>query len=224
MTSSSFPFFRTAAPLTMASLLAWEQEYGFSRESVTLAASASGPLEVPLGTVYGRRLFGAVAVAALVGNAGNGTLTSVVLGDGAKAGVYRLTALDATLFEVVDPDGYRLADATAGAYASPQIGFTVTAGGTAFVPGDGFTLTVAEGDRLVVPLDPDATDGTQLAAGVLLEAVSAPEGATPRAMGLRRDGIVRDKGLVWPEGLTEPERAAAIQRLDGLRITVVPAL
>ncbi len=44
---------------------------------------------------------------------------------------------------MVDPNGKQLADGQTGvAYSDAGLGFTITAGGTAFVAGDGFDMTV----------------------------------------------------------------------------------
>jgi len=78
-------------------------------------------------------------------NTGNGTLTAVVMGPKANVGAYTLKFLTATTFTLVDPNGVELANGAAlGAYSDAQIAFTTTAGGTAFVAGDGFTVTTVE--------------------------------------------------------------------------------
>lgn len=96
---------------------------------------------------------GAITSAAKAGgNTGAGTVTLVSKGASAKVGVYTLRCIadgvGVGTFEVVDPDGYRLASviASAGgtAYAGQYVNFTLTAAGTDFAVGDGFDLTVAE--------------------------------------------------------------------------------
>lgn len=78
------------------------------------------------------------------GNTGNGTMSAVVLNPAAKNGVYRLRMLTATTYSVTDPDGYQhLAGATGVAYVD-DMSFTLTAGGTPFVAGDGFDITVVQ--------------------------------------------------------------------------------
>jgi hypothetical protein len=87
----------------------------------------------------------AIASAPNGGNTGTGTVTA---GPTAAAGVvengaYSVLFTDATHFDVIAPDGSQLkAGQTGVAYADGGIGFTITAGGTAFVAGDGFTMTV----------------------------------------------------------------------------------
>lgn len=76
------------------------------------------------------------------GNTGNGTMSAVTVTAPVKPGVYKLRLTAATIFDVIDPDGFQLqAGATGVAYAD-DLGFTLTAGGTPFVAGDGFDITV----------------------------------------------------------------------------------
>lgn len=78
------------------------------------------------------------------GNTGNATIAGEVANDTAKAGTYKIEALTATTFKVIDPDGLSLdATATAGSAYSDQIGFTITAGATPMVAGDFYTMAVA---------------------------------------------------------------------------------
>jgi hypothetical protein len=81
------------------------------------------------------------------GNTGNGTFTvAPVLGSGNPAnifgGLYSVIFTAATKFNVYDPNGVQLVSGTTGVpYVDAKIAFTITSGGTAFVPGDGFTIT-----------------------------------------------------------------------------------
>lgn len=65
-------------------------------------------------------------------------------------------------------------------------------------------------------LDPAATDGSQTAAGILLEPVDAS--ASDRDDGIL--AIVADSALVWPAGITNAEKAAAIAELKAIGILV----
>ena len=79
------------------------------------------------------------------GNTGNGTVSAGPTINAAIGmnGVYQVRFSDATHFTVVDPNGKQLADGQTGvAYSDAGLGFTITAGGTAFVAGDGFDMTV----------------------------------------------------------------------------------
>ncbi|MDE3022253.1 MAG: head decoration protein [Pseudomonadota bacterium] len=133
------------------------------------------------GTILGQKTLGAAAAVAGKpaggANTGNGTISAVTLGKFAQVGAYVLTALTATDFQVVGPNGARLAEATAGVAYADQIDFTITAGGTAFVAGDGFTVTVAAGDGNYIESVATATDGSQVPSAVLADYADASGGA-----------------------------------------------
>lgn len=83
--------------------------------------------------------------AATGGNTGNGTMTAgpTVTAGVAQSGAYTIKFTAATAFQVLDPNGRQLANGATGvAYSDGGIGFTITAGGVAFVAGDSFTVTV----------------------------------------------------------------------------------
>jgi hypothetical protein len=79
------------------------------------------------------------------GNTGTGTVTAgpTVTAGAAQNGAYSVKFTAETVFSVFDPNGRELTPGATGvAYSDGGIGFTITAGGTAFVAGDGFTMTV----------------------------------------------------------------------------------
>lgn len=96
----------------------------------------------PLGGV--EALFDSTVSGVAGANTGNGVLSAMSSTDKAKAGAYKLTMSAATVFNVSDPDGVRLKDGATGvAYTAGGLTFTLTAGGTAFVVNDSFTITNA---------------------------------------------------------------------------------
>lgn len=62
-------------------------------------------------------------------------------------------------------------------------------------------------------LDPAATDGTEKAFAVLAEAVDATAAAAP-GVAIARSAVVNVEELVWPAGITAPQKAAAIAQLE----------
>ena len=68
--------------------------------------------------------------------------------------------------------------------------------------------------------DPSADDGTQVAAGVLLQACDA--GLIDRDDGLvvARHAIVAHHALVWPASITDAEKSVAIAQIKALGILV----
>lgn len=215
--------YNPVAPQHFSSVFAQEGELRLSREKITILAGDGAARTLPMGTVYGHITLGAVTVAADGGNTGNGTVTGVARGVAAKPGDYTLTciaaAVDGGRFQVVDPAGYRLADALVGAgYATSQLAFTLGDGATDWAVGDLITLTVAAGAGKAVALDPAATDGSQIAAGVIYADVTAPAGADATGVGVHRDAVVIDTGLIWPAGITGDQKTAALAQLANRRI------
>ncbi|MBF0171414.1 MAG: head decoration protein [Nitrospinae bacterium] len=76
----------------------------------------------------------------------------------------------------------------------------------------GAVVGLKTADGKVHALDPAATDGTETAAGVLLQTVDATGADAPGVL-LARHGIVADAALVWPAGITTGQQTAAIQQL-----------
>ena len=69
-------------------------------------------------------------------------------------------------------------------------------------------------------LDPSATDGTDVAAGVLGNAVDATLIDREDAILIARHAIVARGALIWPAGLSAAQRAAAIAQLEARGILV----
>lgn len=73
-------------------------------------------------------------------------------------------------------------------------------------------------------VDPSATDGSQVAAGVLLQGVDASSSTSASApvtgIAVVRHAIVADHALVWPTGITAAEKLTAIQQLQNLGMLV----
>jgi hypothetical protein len=74
-------------------------------------------------------------------------------------------------------------------------------------------------DGKVHALDPAATDGTETAIGLLIETVDATL-IDRNSLLLARHGIVASKAVVWPVGITAPQKLAAIAQLESLGILV----
>ena len=71
----------------------------------------------------------------------------------------------------------------------------------------------------VTQLAPSANDGSENAAGVLLGDVDASAGDTPGVI-IARHAICSDKGLVWPSGITGPQKNTALGQVKALGILV----
>lgn len=152
-------------------------------------------------------------------NTGNGTSSAVTTtGNAPVNGVYTIEFNDATHYVVSTPDGRECGHGTTGvAFAGGGLGFTITAGGTAFVAGDSFQITVGNGSGKFAPLSLTAADGTAIAAGILF-ATTDVTSADKTAVSFARDGEVNLSELVWPTGSTAAEIAAGVAQLKALGI------
>lgn len=72
----------------------------------------------------------------------------------------------------------------------------------------------------VKQIDPSATDGTQVAAGVLMQACDAALAERTDGLIVARHAIVADHALQWPAGITTGEQQAAIAQLKALGVLV----
>lgn len=130
---------------------------------------------LPRGSVLGAQTTFSMESAAGT-NTGNGTIGSLTLGTGYEFGTYVLTATSSSNFTVTSPEGIAQAAATVGSAYSHQIGFTITAGGTAFVAGDSFTVQVLNATGNYVLSTAGASDGSQNPSAILVDAADASGG------------------------------------------------
>jgi hypothetical protein len=192
------------------------ETFNYVRDQITLA---SGGTACVIGQVLGQITKGAITAAAKSGgNTGNGTCTALSLGVAAKVGAYTLTFTAATAFTITDPNGVQLANGVNGAYVDLQINLTITAGGTAFVAGDGFVITVAAGSNKWVQVGPSNVDGSQAAAGICLEAGNPTSADTLSVAVTRGPALIKVNGLTWTSGMTTPQKTAALAQLQVLGI------
>src|SRR6202021_2491102 len=103
-----------------------------------------------------------------------GNVGAVTAQTGVQVGVYNIAFTAATKFDVFDPIGHFVAEGSTGVAFANQLGFPITAGGTAFVDGDGFTITVVAGSNKVVPLNLSGIDGSAVPIGVVVSPSTVP--------------------------------------------------
>jgi hypothetical protein len=208
-------------PIRALEFLVSEANGQRSREQVTLAANL-GAL-VP-GTVLGQATVGAEATAtAFASNTGNGVMGTITVEAGAKAGDYKLViieaASDAGTFQVEDPDGIVIGVGSVGSeFSAGGLTFTLADGSTDFEGGDGFVITVDPGTGYYAPFDPDADDGTQIAAAILCYP-AANSSNTQKATVIANDAEVQGALLDWGEA-EAGEIAAGVAQLAAKGIKV----
>jgi hypothetical protein len=198
------------------------EEVNFVRETITLAA---GGAAVVIGQVLGGMRLGGVGsvTETHVGNTGNGVFTP----DGATpslvnapVGVYTVTFLTATHYRVFDPLGREIGEGDTGVVFADLLKFSIAAGGAAFVAGDKFLVTVGAGSGKYAAVAAAAADGTQVATAVAIEAGNPAVGDVQIVAVVRAPAIFKVSGLVWPAGITAPQKAVAIAQLAALGMTV----
>lgn len=84
----------------------------------------------------------------------------------------------------------------------------------------GAVIGVVTATGKVKQIDPSATDGTQVAAGVLMQAYDAALAERTDGLIVARHAIVSDHALQWPTGITTGEQQAAIAQLKSLGVLV----
>lgn len=153
---------------------------------------------------------------------GNGVLTKAAPPNSAEVieGNYKVQLIDEGAnvgdFEVVRPDGTIDGFASVGVAYDGQVKFTIADGATDFASPAAFTVPVAIADPVGVgkyaPFAVAGTDGTEEAAAIAIYPLLSTE--TNRAISLiTRDCTVNGKILTWPDGITDDQKAAAVDAL-----------
>ncbi|KUR80763.1 head decoration protein [Novosphingobium sp. FSW06-99] len=196
----------------------WEPSDGMvTRSQITLAA---GYGTITAGTVLGALLTGTGSVVALGTNTGNGTFGAITVGSQAALGNYSVIFEAPTEYVVLGPNGQEVGHGVTGAaFNAGGLGFTITAGGTAFVAGDSFALTVV-GTEQYAPYDPTQNNGLQNACAILGSGYKNTASAAQLAAAIVRGPCRVNVGeLVWGANVTTtPQQNAAIAALSALGI------
>ena len=183
-----------------------------SRSAITVAQSQT----LLAGAVIAAMLTGAATVTptAAAGNTGDGSIGTVTADTLAPAGDYKVLIIEPAAnggtFAVYKPDGVLEGTGTIGVAYNGSINFTLGDGATDFAAGDNITVNVAyaAGSLQYVAHNPSGTDGSQIAAGVLYDAVTTGAGETAEAVAVVVDAEVWSDRLVWGSHTTNQKNAA----------------
>ncbi|HEX7853868.1 MAG TPA: head decoration protein [Sphingobium sp.] len=197
----------------------WDPSDGMlTREAIVLL---SGVGVCIAGIVLGAVLTNGAATTAPIGtNDGNGTFGAITVSGAARLGDFTVEFNSATQFVVNDPTGALVGHGKTGtAFTGSGLGFTITAGGTAFSPGDSFRIT-ATGTLKYAPYDPTASDGRQNAAAILWSGYRDATAADRRAVANVRGPMRVNAGeLLWGANVTTPQQqTSALAQLAKLGI------
>ncbi|MGO1069654.1 head decoration protein [Lysobacter sp. CA199] len=72
----------------------------------------------------------------------------------------------------------------------------------------------------IAALDPAASDGREVAVGVVIVPITAADVPNPDGLIVARHATVSDRYLVWPRTTTPEQRAAAVEQLRALGVLV----
>ena len=180
-----------------------------SRETITVL---SGQV-LQAGHVLGKVTVGTVTGAAASGNTGNGAISALSAGAGAKPGVYQAiciaVATNSGTFEVTDPDGVAIGRVVVGAAFAGAVNFTIGDGATDYAAGDRWLITVAEGSDKYKEYNPANTDGSEVPVALCLDNVDATAG-DQKAVAILRMAEVNAAELIWFSGATDNQKAAGL--------------
>ncbi|KAK43651.1 hypothetical protein BG58_31400 [Caballeronia jiangsuensis] len=173
------------------------------------------------GTVLGQQTIGgnpAGAAAPLGTNTGNGSFGAITVAAGTAPGVFAIEFDDATHFVVSSPAGVEIGHGVTGTpFSAGGLGFTITAGGTAFAPGDSFSLTVTASAPSLkyVPVTSTATDGSQIASAILFGVVDTTT-ADKSAAVVARNAEFNLSEILWDPSMNTANQAVALAQLTKL--------
>ena len=200
-------------PKTIGDILFKEEDKEYSRDRKTLAVGE----DIDVGAIVGSVL---IANAVTVGT-GDGVTGAVTFGMFAEVGDYVFTCITAVAnsgdFQGVTPSGNTTELMTVGtAFVSGHLNFTQADGAADFIVGDTVTITVTEGD--LKQIVQTATDGTQIARGIVVDGIDATSAAVDFAL-IVRDAIIKDSGIDWGVTYdTDAKKDVAILQLRKLGI------
>ncbi|MEV4609766.1 head decoration protein [Neorhizobium sp. LMR1-1-1.1] len=118
-----------------------------------------------------------------------------------------------TLTQGLRPTGHYLVSEANG-YRSRDTGLIATGSGKCEA---GLVLGRITASKKLVPIAPAASDGSQNAAAILFEACDATAADVRRTI-TSRDAEVQAAVLVWPAGVTDVQKTAALAQLAALGI------
>ena len=167
-----------------------------SRANGTITNNGSADLALDGGFVLAQVPGAVEAAPKVTGNTGTGTIGSLAAGAGAQVGAYAVQLTSATAFSVTDPRGRPAGSGAVGTPFAGEIGFTVTAGGTAFAAGDAFVVTVADGGWT-----PYTAATPPVGLGILFERTLVRAGTSRKAAVLARQAQVTAAMLVYDSSI-----------------------
>lgn len=177
---------------------------------------------VPSGTVLSVKTAGVGEFLHNPAATGNSTVGAIVIGAAAKFGTYLGTFTSATVAALTDPSGAVVGNVTLGvAFNTGGVGFTLTAGATAHVVGDEFSIDVTP-----AALTYAAAIGADSQDAILYSALPAQTGSF-EAVGFTADCEVKRTALLGLSAageITLAARGIKVRGRQGIPGISTPAL
>lgn len=193
-----------------------------SRESLKIAASQT----ILAGGILAASAVAADVVATPSADAGNTASSGTIAMEtpavtaGVKDGRYIGVATAATKVEWSDPDGIKIGTSTHGTpFTKGGISLTITAGGTPNVAGDRFYVDVAADAEDFEHVAYNPTAGLPIA-GIAIYPATTGGGESAMIAAIVRDAEANGNCIAWPSGITDAQKADAVQGLAALGIIV----
>lgn len=196
-----------------------EGNFHVSRENAMVAASQTIPNNALVGRVA--RPADVVVTQSYAGT-GNGTLTLANPSTSSKVvdGRWSIRCISAAAnggtFRVERPDGTEAGTVAVGAAFNKEIKFTINDGATDYVVGDEFAINVAadDADYSIAAFNPVGTDGSEIPYGYVPYGITTGAGEINKKLAvLVRDCELNGNCIAWPAGITDAQRADAMQAL-----------
>lgn len=96
----------------------------------------------------------------------------------------------------------------------------INAGGAAATFEIGQVMGRLTASGKLVPLTPGASDGSQIAATVMADRVTLAAAAESSELQVERLALLRESEVIWPAGITAPQKTTALGQLAALHILI----
>lgn len=203
---------------------------GFHVDAITLLSGENLVAGAVLGKVESgtATATAGAAVSGSGGTVGNGAVGTWTADAGAMEGTWRLvfTAESTNVgnYEVIRPDGTLDGVGTVAVAYNGGINGTLADGSNDWKEDDYIPVVVAYSGTQTTPkyveMDPAATDGSQISAGILMKATDASSGDVTTTALVRGPAVVNGNDLTWKSGATAAQKAKGKAQLQALGIKV----
>lgn len=190
-------------PKRIEDVVLHEQENRMSREKGVFQTGNTFTIGQVLGKDY-------KSITGFTQDSGSGVSEShVSLGSEAKQGDYVIHGTGSNTARIVGPDGYEVEQVTSLPYSGDHLEISDSA---SISDTDKYTVTVGDSTGDFVPLDPTAVNGAQEAHGISLGAYDASS-ADVDGVALVKQAVLETDGLDWPDGISDANKAKALEEL-----------